>query len=77
VQYISTVACIKFIKEKFDNKPIVVVMNPQGDVENEDALFMIRERGMRAFPFDPNQPWPSSLHMRPSGPYAVKSFSQL
>jgi hypothetical protein len=52
-------------------------MNSQGDVENEDALFMIQQRGMDAFPFDPNQPWPLSYLMRPPGPHAVKSFSQL
>ena len=77
VQYISTISCIKFIKEKFNNKPIVVVMNPQGDLENKNALFMIQQCGMHAFPFDPNQPWKCTFLTRPPGPYAVNSFSQL
>jgi hypothetical protein len=54
VQYFSPVAGIKFIKEEwhFDNEPIVVVMNSQGDVKNKDALNSIRRFGMDAFPFD-------------------------
>jgi hypothetical protein len=53
VQYFSPLAGIKFIKEEwhFENEPIVVVMNPQGDVFNENAFHMIREEGMSAFPF--------------------------
>jgi hypothetical protein len=34
-----------------ENEPIVVVMNPQGDVVNENALNMIQQDGMEAFPF--------------------------
>ncbi|KAE8007874.1 hypothetical protein FH972_004435 [Carpinus fangiana] len=54
VQYFSPVAGIKFIKEEwhFDNEPIVVVMNSQGDVKNKDALNSIRRFGMDAFPFN-------------------------
>ncbi|XP_035551706.1 uncharacterized protein LOC118349882 [Juglans regia] len=33
------------------NKPIVVVINPQGEVEHPNALRMIRLFGMKAFPF--------------------------
>jgi hypothetical protein len=53
VQYFSPVAGIKFIKEDwhFDNEPIVVVMNSQGDVENKDALDLIRECGNECLPF--------------------------
>jgi hypothetical protein len=55
VQYFPAVAGIKFIEERYDNKPIVLLMNPQGDVENEDALFLIQRHGMRAFPFTPDK----------------------
>ncbi|KAE8007878.1 hypothetical protein FH972_004439 [Carpinus fangiana] len=75
VQYISTVAGIKFIKETFNNKPIVVVMNPQGDVENKNALFMIQQRGMDAFSFDPDQLCKNSVLMRPPGPYAIEEYT--
>jgi hypothetical protein len=34
-----------------ENEPIVVVMNPEGDVVNENALNMIQLVGMEAFPF--------------------------
>ncbi|KAE8007861.1 hypothetical protein FH972_004423 [Carpinus fangiana] len=69
VQYSSPVAGIKFIKEEwhFNNEPIVVVMNPQGDVENEDALHLILQRGMRAFPFTRRVPKLGMLFMSPHG----------
>ncbi|KAL6189536.1 hypothetical protein ACLB2K_040924 [Fragaria x ananassa] len=53
VQYFSPVAGIRFIKEEwhFKGKPAVVVMNPQGKVENTNALHLIRIYGMKAFPF--------------------------
>jgi hypothetical protein len=53
VQSAAPVAGIRFIKEewKFENKPILVVMNPQGKVEHPNALHMIRVWGMKAFPF--------------------------
>ncbi|KAH7522201.1 hypothetical protein FEM48_Zijuj07G0113200 [Ziziphus jujuba var. spinosa] len=54
IQSISPTVGIKFIKEEwhFKGKPTVVVMNPQGKVENPNALHLIRLWGMRAFPFD-------------------------
>ncbi|XP_059446688.1 protein SIEVE ELEMENT OCCLUSION B-like [Corylus avellana] len=44
---------IRFIEKKweFNNSPILVVMNPQGKVEHQNALHMIQVWGMRAFPF--------------------------
>lgn len=53
VQYFAPVAGIRFIKEEwhFKGKPAVVVMNPQGKVENTNALHLIRVHGMKAFPF--------------------------
>ncbi|BBG92653.1 hypothetical protein Prudu_000452 [Prunus dulcis] len=53
VQYFAPVAGIRFIKEEwhFKGKPAVVVMNPQGKVENTNALHLIRIHGMKAFPF--------------------------
>jgi hypothetical protein len=79
VQYFSPLAGIKFIKEEwyFENEPIVVKMNLQGDVLNENAFPMIREKGMRAFPFNTDQFFSSAFVMHPPGPYAVKLFSQL
>ncbi|XP_059460326.1 protein SIEVE ELEMENT OCCLUSION B-like [Corylus avellana] len=57
VQYFSPLAGIKFIKEEwyFENEPIVVMMNPHGDVFNENAFHMIRDLGMNAFPFTSKQ----------------------
>lgn len=54
VQYFSPIAGIRFIKEEwhFKGKPIVVVANPQGKVENPNALHAIRLYGMKAFPFN-------------------------
>ena len=79
VQYFSPLAGIKFIKEEwhFQNEPIVVKMNLQGDVLNENAFPIIREKGMTAFPFNTLQHVLCALVMHPPGPYAVKSFSQL
>ena len=53
VQYYSPIAGIRFVKEKwnFTGKPSVVVLNPQGKVECENALHMIRVWGIKAFPF--------------------------
>jgi hypothetical protein len=78
VQYFSVVVAIKFIEEWYDNKPIVWLMNPQGDVENEDALYLIRRYGMSAFPFTPFiRPVFHTAYWRTPGPYEVKSFLQL
>ncbi|XP_015888002.2 protein SIEVE ELEMENT OCCLUSION B [Ziziphus jujuba] len=57
VQYFSPIAGIRFIKEEwnFKGKPAVVVMNPQGKVENPNALHVIRLYGMKAFPFNKNK----------------------
>jgi hypothetical protein len=76
VQYFSAVAAIKFIEERYNNKPIVLLMNPQGDVENEGALDLIQRSGMRAFPFTPRLYREESAYWRTSGPYEVKSFLQ-
>ncbi|KAL5542130.1 hypothetical protein UlMin_009840 [Ulmus minor] len=48
------IAGIKFIKEEwhFKGKPTLVVINPQGKVENSNALHLIRVWGMKAFPFN-------------------------
>jgi hypothetical protein len=77
VQYFSVVAASKFIKERYDNKPIVLLMNPQGDVENEDALYLIQKCGMSAFPFTRPKIEELSYYSRTPGPYEVKSFIQL
>jgi len=78
VQYFSAVAAIKFIEERYDNKPIVLLINPQGDVENENALDLIQEYG----PFKKKEYGTSafvqhSYCSRTPGPYEVKSFLQL
>jgi hypothetical protein len=77
VQYFSAVAAIKFIKERYNNKPIVWLMNPQGDVQNEDALYLIRRYGMSAFPFTPLKREQRAAYWRTPGPFEVKSFLQL
>jgi hypothetical protein len=84
VQYFSPLASIKFIKEEcqFENEPIVVVMNPQGDLFNENAFHMIWARGMNAFPFTGVVRHPllgrsHAIVIHPPGPYTVKSFLQL
>jgi hypothetical protein len=53
VQYFSPIAGIRFIKQDwhFKNKPVIVVMNPQGKVECPNAIHMIQVWGMKAFPF--------------------------
>ncbi|XP_059445369.1 protein SIEVE ELEMENT OCCLUSION B-like [Corylus avellana] len=75
MQYFSLVAGIKFIKEDwhFDNEPIIVVMNSQGDVKNKDALGLIREWGMNAFPFTPPKPVPRAGFVNPRRPHQVMS----
>ncbi|XP_062177897.1 protein SIEVE ELEMENT OCCLUSION B-like isoform X3 [Alnus glutinosa] len=51
VQSFSAVAGLKLIEDhRYVNKPIVLLMNPQGDVENKDAPDLIRRLGMSAFP---------------------------
>jgi hypothetical protein len=78
VQYSSPVPRIKFIKEQwhFENKPIVVLTNPQETVENKNALHLIQPR--QAFPFTRRvQTRPYAIYWDPPGPHAVKSFSQL
>ena len=54
VKNYSPVAGIRFLKEQWEykGKPTVVVMSPQGRVENPNALHLIRVWGMKAFPFD-------------------------
>jgi hypothetical protein len=53
VHYSSPIAGIRFVKEKwhFKGKPSVVVLNPQGKVEHENAIHMIKVWGIKAFPF--------------------------
>ncbi|XP_040989124.1 protein SIEVE ELEMENT OCCLUSION B-like [Juglans microcarpa x Juglans regia] len=53
VQYFSPIAGIRFIKEMwhFKGKPSVVVLSPQGKVESDNAILMIRVWGIKAFPF--------------------------
>ncbi|KAF3456892.1 hypothetical protein FNV43_RR01546 [Rhamnella rubrinervis] len=54
VQTTLTTTSIKFIKEEwnFKSKPTVVSLNPQGQVENLNALHLIRLWGMEAFPYN-------------------------
>ncbi|XP_059436095.1 protein SIEVE ELEMENT OCCLUSION B-like [Corylus avellana] len=87
VQYFSPIVGIKFIKEEWHfekNKSLVVVMNPQGDVKNKNALDIIRQHGMTFFPFNRHQvakvrPAISScgMCMRPPGPHAIEEFTFL
>ncbi|KAG6668730.1 hypothetical protein CIPAW_01G191900 [Carya illinoinensis] len=53
VQYFYPIAGIRFIKEKwhFKGKPSVVVLSPQGKVESDNAIHMIRVWKIKAFPF--------------------------
>ncbi|KAE8022604.1 hypothetical protein FH972_008390 [Carpinus fangiana] len=53
VKHFGPVRGIRFIEKKweFNNSPILMVMNPQGEVEHRNALHMIQVWGMRAFPF--------------------------
>ena len=67
-----------------ENKPLVVVMNSEGDVKNKNALDIIRQYEMESFPFPRlhlgRRPYvieASGMCMRPPGPYAVNYFSQL
>ena len=54
VQYFSPIAGLKFIKQEWNytGKPVLVVLNPQGKIENFNALHLIRVWGIRAFPFN-------------------------
>lgn len=54
VQTSLTTIGIKFIKKEwnFKGKPTVVSLNPQGRVENPNALHLIRLWGMKAFPYN-------------------------
>ena len=53
MQHFSSAAGIKYVKEDwhFKNTPIIVVLNPQGIVEHPNALHMIINWGIDAFPF--------------------------
>ncbi|KAG6732724.1 hypothetical protein I3843_01G184700 [Carya illinoinensis] len=53
VQYFYPIAGIRFVKEKwhFKGKPSVVVLSPQGKVESDNAIHMIRVWKIKAFPF--------------------------
>jgi hypothetical protein len=53
VRYSAPAGGIRFIEKKwkFDNKPILVVMNPQGKVEHLNALHRIWAWVMTAHPF--------------------------
>jgi hypothetical protein len=78
VQYFSAVAAIKFIKKQYNNKPIVLLINPQGYVENEDTVrYFIQRYAMGDFPFNWPRIEPCVAYQRPRGPYEVKSFLQL
>lgn len=83
VQYFSAATCIKFIKDRwYEDGPIVLLMNPQGDldVENERALYLFHRLGMSDFPYtEPIHRWTGQgpAYWRTPGPYVVKSFLQL
>ena len=53
VKHFGPVRGIRFIEKKwkFNNSPILVMMDPQGKVEHHNALHMIQVWEMRAFPF--------------------------
>ncbi|KAK7345946.1 hypothetical protein VNO77_16562 [Canavalia gladiata] len=53
LEYTSPLPGIRLIREdlNFQNKPIVPVVNPQGIVINDDAMDIIFEWGIDAFPF--------------------------
>jgi hypothetical protein len=79
VQYFSTVARIKSKEDPwYDNGPIILLMNPQGDVEN-DALYLFHRLGMSDFPYTlPIHTSDAySACWRTPGPYEVKSCLQL
>lgn len=54
VQQFSPVVGIRFIKEEweFKGRPQLVVLSPQGKVENTNAIHLIKSWGLEAFPFD-------------------------
>lgn len=53
VQQFSSISGINYVKEQwqFKNEPIILVLNPQGKVENRNALHMIMAWRRRAIPF--------------------------
>ena len=55
VQYFSLIKGIKPLQEEwnYQGKPIVVVVNPRGEVINKNALHLIFVWGISAFPFRP------------------------
>lgn len=78
VQYFLPVARIKFIKEEwhFEYKPIVVVIDEQGNVINDNAIDMIRLDGTfirRAYPTGPPR-GEYMLLQRPPGPLRSKDI---
>lgn len=78
VQYSSPVPCVKFLKEwHFANKPIVVLINQQGNMKNKNALQVIQGRGMMAFSFTRQAQTPYAPRRSPPGPHQVRSCSQL
>ena len=54
LQLFSPISGIRFIKEEwqFRGKPMLVVTNPQGKVENLNAFHLIRVWGLKAFPIN-------------------------
>ncbi|XP_040999475.1 uncharacterized protein LOC121245469 isoform X1 [Juglans microcarpa x Juglans regia] len=68
-----TVADIQIMKNEYcslKNKPIVVVINPQGEVVHPNALRMIRLFGMKVFPFtkgDEDAIMPKGFHFQSKG----------
>ncbi|XP_004495334.1 protein SIEVE ELEMENT OCCLUSION B-like [Cicer arietinum] len=53
VEYLSKLSDIRFIREilNYRDKPIVLVLNPLGEIMNEDAMNLIFQWGIDAFPF--------------------------
>ncbi|KAK7243170.1 hypothetical protein RIF29_37958 [Crotalaria pallida] len=53
VEYFAPLPGIRLIKEdlKYANKPILPVIDPQGKVINDDAMHIVFEWGIDAFPF--------------------------
>lgn len=54
LEYFSELPGVGIIKNRLnyvDNKPIVSVINPQGEIMNEDAMEIIFQWGFDAFPF--------------------------
>ena len=76
VQYSSPVRRIKFTKAEwhFENKPVVVMMNPQRNVENKNALHLIQRPRMTTLPFTTRVQTLNARCRNPPGPHSVKSF---